>query len=96
MGGGGGDFSQSAGGWLAGGTAGFNVQTGQAVFGIEADLEKGFLSTQRSLSGGSIENNSSWDWLGTLRARAGVASDRTLVYVTAAPRLSAPTISTAG
>ncbi|MBK8083889.1 MAG: porin family protein [Devosia sp.] len=83
MGGVGGDFSQSAEGYLLGGTVGFNVQSGAAVFGVEADLQWSSLAANRSLVAGAIENNASWDWFGTVRARGGIAIDRALGYVTA-------------
>jgi len=83
MGGVGGDFSQSAEGYLLGGTVGFNVQSGAAVFGLEADLQWSSLAADRSLVAGAIENNANWDWFGTLRARGGVAVDNVLGYVTA-------------
>lgn len=83
LGGVGGDLSQSATGYLLGGTAGFNVQSGQMVFGIESDLQWSSLAADRSLSAGLIENNASWDWFGTLRVRGGVAVDRAMAYVTA-------------
>ncbi len=83
MGGPGGDFSQSAEGYLIGGTVGLNLQSGAAVFGVEADLQWSSLAANRSLVAGAIENNASWNWFGTLRARGGLAVDRAFGYVTA-------------
>jgi outer membrane immunogenic protein len=71
-------------GALAGATLGANFQTGQFVFGIEADGDwsdvKGSTSATNTACGSCTTQN---DWLATLRARAGVAWDRVLIYGTA-------------
>ena len=78
---GGGDLGSPTGG-LVGGTVGYNYQIGQFVAGLEgdwdwADINKsGFNSTP-----GAYSNKI--DSLVTARARAGVALDRALLYVTA-------------
>jgi outer membrane immunogenic protein len=71
-------------GALAGGTLGANFQTGQFVFGIEGDgdwtnITGSASSTNAACPSCSTANN----WLATLRARAGVAWDRVLLYATA-------------
>lgn len=79
----GGGASQSEIGGTVGGTVGFNIQNGAAVFGVEGDLSWssfGFETTYPDLVN---ENNSSWDWLATVRARAGLAVDNALIYATA-------------
>lgn len=70
-------------GATVGGTIGFNVQYGSAVFGIEGDGS--WVSFKRSNSSVSWETqfDAQWNWLATIRGRAGLAVDRTLVYVTA-------------
>jgi outer membrane immunogenic protein len=71
-------------GALAGATFGANFQTGQFVFGIEGDGDwsgiKGSTSTTNLVCAVCQTSN---DWLATLRARAGVAWDRVLIYGTA-------------
>jgi outer membrane immunogenic protein len=75
-----GDFDIS--GVLVGGTIGYNLQFGSAVFGIEADIDwtniKGSIATNCI---GTCETSS--DWLGTVRGRIGYAFDRFLPYATA-------------
>jgi outer membrane immunogenic protein len=70
-------------GFTAGGTLGYNWQFGSTVLGIEGDWN--WIDAKKDIS--------SVDWpsahhaeiksFGTARARAGLALDRTLVYVTA-------------
>jgi outer membrane immunogenic protein len=71
-------------GALAGGTLGANFQTGQFVFGIEGDGDwtniTGSTSSTNAICGSCTTSN---NWLATLRARAGVAWDRVLIYATA-------------
>jgi outer membrane immunogenic protein len=68
-------------GGLVGGTAGYNWQAGQAVFGLEGDGDwsgiKG--STTTGCPAGCETRN---DWLATFRGRLGYAADRFLPYVT--------------
>src|SRR5262245_11890344 len=74
-----------AGGWAAtgGGTVGYNWQWGSGVFGVEADFNwtsfDGRLSNRAFLS----QFDAEWNWFSTVRARFGLALDRTLVYATA-------------
>ncbi|MET0745777.1 MAG: porin family protein, partial [Microvirga sp.] len=75
------------GGFVGGGQIGYNYQIGQFVIGVETDI-------QWSDLGGNNNNNlyigsgfaggggGGIDWFGTVRARAGVAFDRVLVYAT--------------
>lgn len=72
---------------IGGGTLGCNIQTGQWVFGVEG--EGGYMS----LRGSRFDPNSAFlpldtisstrigDWYGMITGRAGVAFDRTLLYV---------------
>ena len=76
-------------GFMGGGQVGYNAQFGNFVAGLEADLslmpkgrDAGFigapvLGTQLLTTAGSEMR-----WFGTMRARLGVASDRTLIYAT--------------
>ena len=74
-----------AGNWAftGGGTVGYNWQSGSAVFGVEADFN--WTSFDRSLLNPSFDTrfDAKWNWFSTVRARFGLALDRTLVYATA-------------
>jgi outer membrane immunogenic protein len=69
-------------GWLAGATAGYNLQYGHAVFGVEGDIDWTNINGSATCAGGlatcQIQNN----WLGTARGRFGFAFDRFLPFVT--------------
>ena len=76
--------SAMPGGFVGGGQAGYNWQSGHWVFGFEADIQYVDL-------GGAIEWNGyetlalksgQSQYLGTVRARLGYAIDRTLFYAT--------------
>jgi outer membrane immunogenic protein len=69
-------FSDASGG-LIGGTLGYNWQNGNLVFGVEGDLNWTNLNTDSTFA--SVSNS----WLGTARARVGVAMDRFMPYLTA-------------
>jgi outer membrane immunogenic protein len=66
---------------MIGGTAGYNIQFGSAVFGVEGDLDwtniKGSATT---VCAGACETSNRW--LGTARGRIGYAFDRFLPYFT--------------
>lgn len=75
-------------GFVGGVHAGFNYQTGPIVAGIEGDLEltgadgnAGFVGG-RSFPGYHIGSSSEINFQGSLRARAGWAFDRVMVYGT--------------
>lgn len=77
-------------GFVGGAQGGYNWQMDQFVFGIEADIDysdmdgSGAVATSVApFAPGSFRSTSEITWLATLRARAGVAIDRTLVYATA-------------
>lgn len=72
---------------LVGGTIGANFQSGQFVFGVEADGDWADLSgstTNTTTCGGgtSCTFQTSDDWLATIRGRVGYAFDRVLLYGT--------------
>ncbi len=80
------------GGGLVGGTIGYNFQHGSLVYGVEGDLDyttiKGATSGNATVFGpcgliSVINCDTQLNWLGTARARFGVAVDRLLPYVTA-------------
>jgi outer membrane immunogenic protein len=69
-------------GALIGATAGYNFQTGRAVFGVEGDIDWSGLKGDANpvvCAGCSTKNN----WLATARVRLGYAFDRFLPYLTA-------------
>lgn len=66
---------------LLGGQIGYNAQIGNTVFGWEGDLSmNGFGKGSKR---GGIGPSADMRYLGTVRARAGVAFDRVLLYGTA-------------
>ena len=80
-------------GAIGGVQAGYNLQIGKFVVGLEADaswLDSRVTTRFSAVDPGPIFpgalTNSSYqsdvDWLSTVRARAGLAFDRTLIYVT--------------
>ncbi len=74
-----GDFNTK--GAIAGGTLGYNRQTGSWVWGIEADLDYSWIKGSTNTNCGSpceTDNN----WLATARGRLGYARDRWLPYLT--------------
>ena len=74
-----GSFDVSGG--LVGGTVGYNYQVGQAVLGLEGDIDwsgvKG--TTNNACAPGCQTENS---WLSTVRGRLGYAADRFMPYIT--------------
>jgi outer membrane immunogenic protein len=68
-------------GWLGGVHAGFNWQANRLVIGLETDLELADVSGSGVDTLGSA-HTTDIDWLGSLRARFGIAADRTLFYLT--------------
>jgi outer membrane immunogenic protein len=81
---------------LVGGTLGYNLQTGNWVWGLETDLDwtniKGS-STFAGCAGGSCETKNSW--LGTFRGRIGYAFDRWMLFATGGLAYGDEKISTA-
>jgi outer membrane immunogenic protein len=74
-----GSFNLSGG--LVGGTVGYNYQVGQAVFGVEGDIDWTNISgsTNNACPPGCTTSNT---WLSTVRGRLGYAADRFMPYVT--------------
>jgi outer membrane immunogenic protein len=72
------------GGFVGGAQAGYNYQIGQFVLGLEGDVQWADIGRGARYYDPVIGfyGNSSDDWFGTVRARAGVAFDRALIYAT--------------
>jgi outer membrane immunogenic protein len=66
----------------AGGTAGYNWQAGNAVFGLEGDLDWSNLKGSATSALCPFGCNTSDTWLSTVRGRAGYAIGGLLPYVT--------------
>ncbi len=75
----GGDFNTSGG--LIGGTLGYNYQVGQAVFGLEGDIDWANIKGSATCAAG-VTCEAKNTWLGTARGRIGYAFDRFMPYVT--------------
>jgi outer membrane immunogenic protein len=73
-----GNFSTN--GWLIGGTLGYNLQTGNWVWGVEGDIDWSKNKGTHACGGGTCETTNTW--LGTARGRVGYAFDRFLPYIT--------------
>jgi outer membrane immunogenic protein len=75
----GGDFNTRGG--MVGGTVGYNWQSSQTVFGIEADVDWANVKGSATCAPG-VTCETRNDWLGTARGRIGYAFDRFMPYVT--------------
>jgi outer membrane immunogenic protein len=75
-----GGFGTSGG--LVGGTVGYNYQMGQAVIGLEGDID--WADINGTVTSGACPTGcqTSDSWLSTVRGRLGYAADRFLPYVT--------------
>ena len=83
-------------GGVFGGTLGYNWQQGQAVFGLETDIQWSGIDGTTVV--GVVPVTAGSDWFGTVRGRLGFAADRALFYVTGGlaygnVNLSAPTFA---
>jgi outer membrane immunogenic protein len=76
--------NSSDGGFVGGGQIGYNMQFGSFVVGVETDLQYADIGgSNNTYVGGVYYGDRSGDaWFGTVRARAGVAFDRALIYAT--------------
>jgi len=80
-----GNVSMNVKGGLIGGTFGYNLQTGNFVFGLEGDVDASWING--SSSGGAagapcVSCSTKNTWLATGRGRIGYAWDRFLPYIT--------------
>jgi outer membrane immunogenic protein len=73
--------SDAVSGFLAGAQIGVNYQVDALVFGIEADASWANLSGETCNTGQSFHCFSKVDRFGTVAGRAGIATDRALVYI---------------
>lgn len=70
-------------GGLVGVTAGYNIHSGNMVYGAEADVSWAKIKGEKACEGFPSQNcRFELGWQGTARARLGVTMDRTLLYVT--------------
>lgn len=80
------------GGFVGGAQIGYNYQIGSFVIGLETDIQWADTDSEEEVRfvpagvtgtfiPGEFDNDLS-DWFGTVRARAGVAFDRVLIYAT--------------
>ena len=70
-------------GGVYGGHIGVNGQSENVVYGVEADLEySDVYGSSRNPIGLTSSSSTDIDWQGSIRARLGVAFDRSLFYVT--------------
>lgn len=72
-------------GAIIGGTLGVNYQTDAFVFGLEGDLDYSGINTDTTSTVCAVSGNCQTgnNWLSTVRARAGYASNNVLFYGTA-------------
>jgi outer membrane immunogenic protein len=89
--GGDGTGANSATGFLGGGQAGCNWQSGMIVYGLEGDLDyfhstPQFINDTNTLSDGvtpfTVSQSLKTDFFATVRPRIGIAADRNLAYIT--------------
>jgi outer membrane immunogenic protein len=75
--------NEDDGGFVGGAQIGYNYQMGSFVIGVEGDLQYADLGgASYAVPGVGIVSYDNSDWFGTVRARAGFAFDRALVYAT--------------
>ncbi len=87
--------SRDVSGWLVGSQVGYNYQFGQAVVGVEGDIDA------TDINGSATSNcpagcKTSNTWLATVRGRLGYAADRFMPYVTGGAAFGNIKASTAG
>ena len=69
-------------GAMVGGTAGYNLQTGTWVWGLEADLDASWIKGNDAVACIAPGCETKNLWLGTGRGRIGFTMDRALIYGT--------------
>jgi outer membrane immunogenic protein len=69
-------------GGVAGGTAGYNWQAGNVVFGLEGDIDWSNIRGSFANAACPLGCETSNGWLGTVRGRLGYAFDRVMPYIT--------------
>src|ERR1700674_5361823 len=68
-----------------GGQVGYNWQFGRTVLGVEGDINWASVNESGRINNLFESSQFKMDAFGSIRARAGLAFDRTLFYVTAGP-----------
>jgi outer membrane immunogenic protein len=81
-------------GGVAGGTLGYNVQNGQAVLGLEGDFDWADIDGAIPCPNPAYSCQSQLDWFATVRARAGWAMGRVLVFGTVGVAAADMTVQT--
>ena len=79
------DFAddEDDGGFVGGAQVGYNYQIGSFVVGLEGDIQYADFGREGAfVVDGTTYDVDNSDWFGTVRARAGVAFDRALIYAT--------------
>jgi outer membrane immunogenic protein len=74
--------SRNISGGLVGGTVGYNYQVGQAVFGVEGDIDWADINGTATNMACPLGCKTSDTWLSTVRGRLGYAADRFMPFVT--------------
>lgn len=74
--------SSKKGGFVGGGQVGYNYQLGMFVIGAETDLQYAAVGNKGASYGPIYYHGDSDGYFGTIRARAGLAFDRALVFGT--------------
>ena len=69
-------------GGVVGGTAGYNYQYGDAVFGVEGDIDWSGIRGSTTTAGCPAGCTTSDSWLSTVRGRVGYAAGRFMPYIT--------------
>jgi len=85
-------------GWLIGGTLGYNLQTGNWVWGLEGDFDYALIkgNTSNTLSCGVGSCTVEDTWFATLRGRIGYAFGRWLPYFTGGGAFAGLKVTPAG
>jgi len=88
--------SRNISGGLVGGTVGYNYQWGQAVFGVEGDIDWADINGTATVATCPLGCKTSDTWLSTVRGRLGYAADRFMPFVTGGLALGDIRASTPG
>jgi outer membrane immunogenic protein len=82
-------------GFLGGGQIGYNLQSGNVVYGLETDLSYAHIQGKNSAIG-VAGSKDTLNYLGTVRGRVGYAFDRFLPYLTGGFAYGGSTITVPG
>jgi outer membrane immunogenic protein len=67
---------------IAGGQIGYNFMDGRYVLGVEGDIQWTSFDERSSTDSDDHRAEAEWNWYATIRARAGIADQNSLFYVT--------------